>query len=144
MTVVVGIDPGINGGIAFHFQTGNIEAYKMPETERDISDLLESTGEDSPIVFLESVHSMPGQGVSSSFKFGRNYGLLRGIVIALHYPLHDVSPQKWQRALSCLSKGDKNVTKAKAQQLFPNLKITHSIADAVLISYYGRYYSGVV
>ena len=74
----------------------------------------------------------------STFKFGRGYGFLRGAITALKYPLHDVSPQRWQRALGCLTSGNKNISKQMAQQLFPQLKITHSIADAVLITEYGR------
>ena len=139
MKTILGIDPGQSGGLAI--RTGdNVYAFKMPETERDIHDLIYDFGfkYDNIIVFLESVHSMPGQGVVSSFKFGRGYGFLRGIITSLQYPLHDVSPQKWQKALGCLTKGDKNVTKQKAQQLFPKLKITHAIADAVLIAEYGR------
>jgi Holliday junction resolvasome RuvABC endonuclease subunit len=135
--VIIGIDPGQAGGIAFIFDNGNAEAHKMPETERDIYDLLEPSFE-GQFVFLESVHSMPGQGVSSTFKFGKGYGFLRGIICALKYPLHDVTPQAWQKALGCMSKGDKNTTKQKAQQLFPHLRITHATADALLIAEYGR------
>jgi len=137
--IVVGIDPGKDGGIAIA-STQTIVAYKMPQTERDIFDLLkdEVLPDETPVVFLEKVHSMPGQGVSSSFSFGRGYGFLRGVITALRYPLHEVTPQKWQKALGCLSRGDKNVTKGKAQQLFPQLKITHLTADALLIMEYGR------
>ena len=132
--MVIGIDPGQSGGIAF---IGNeVTAYKMPETERDVYDLLE--GYEGAVVFLEKVHSMPGQGVASSFKFGRGYGFLRGVITALKYPLHDVTPIKWQRMLGCLTKGDKNVTKQKAQQLFPHIRITHATADCLLIAYYGK------
>ena len=138
MSIIVGIDPGQSGGIAI-INGDNIYAHKMPETERDIYDLFgDYSFYADVVVFLESVHSMPGQGVSSSFKFGRGYGFLRGIITALMFPLHDVSPQKWQKALGCLSGGNKNITKQKAQQLFPQLKITHSIADAILIAEYGR------
>lgn len=58
-----------------------------------------------------------------------------------------VSPQKWQRALGLLSKGrglgqgdtaKKNRNKAKAQELFPGVKVTHAIADALLLAEYGR------
>ena len=45
---------------------------------------------------------------------------------------------RWQKYLGCLTKGDKNVSKAKAQELFPDLKITHAIADSLLIAEYGR------
>jgi len=64
--IIIGIDPGINGGIAI--RTGNnVYAYRMPDTERDIYDLIISAfSYPSPhAVFLESVHSMPGQGVAS-------------------------------------------------------------------------------
>lgn len=133
--IIGGIDPGINGGIAIS-SGDNMYAYKMPETEKDICELILTY----PLkaIFLESVHSMPGQGVASSFKFGRGYGFLRGIITALEIPLHDVSPQKWQKFIGCLTKGDKNVSKQKAQQLFPKLKITHATADAILIAEYGR------
>jgi crossover junction endodeoxyribonuclease RuvC len=141
MSIIIGIDPGIHGGIAIIFSDGKAEAHKMPDTERDIYDLLNDIADRNSYlidVFLESVHSMPGQGVSSSFKFGRGYGFLRGCVTALRYPLHDVTPQKWQRALGCLTGGDKNVSKQKAQQLYPQLKITHATADALLIATYGK------
>ena len=137
--IVIGIDPGQSGGIAFIGK--EITAHKMPETERDIYDLLEGCGERErfgAVVFLEKVHSMPGQGVASSFKFGRGYGYLRGIVTALKYPLHDVTPQKWQKTLGCLTGGNKNISKQKAQQLFPHIKIIHATADCLLIAYYGK------
>ena len=54
-----------------------------------------------------------------------------------------VTPQKWQREfgliLPKLSNTDKkNRHKAVAQQLFPDVKITHAIADALLIAEYCR------
>jgi Holliday junction resolvasome RuvABC endonuclease subunit len=81
---------------------------------------------------------MPRQGVSSTFKFGTSYGFLRGVLVALEVPFEAVTPAKWQRSMSCLTKGDKNVTKARAQELFPEVKVTHAIADALLIAEYGR------
>lgn len=135
MKTIIGIDPGQSGGIAI--STGdNMYAYKMPETEKDIVELLLTYP--TKAIFLESVHSMPKQGVASTFKFGKAYGFLRGVITALEIPLYDVTPQKWQKSLGCLSKGNKNVTKQKAQQLFPKLKITHATADACLIAEYGR------
>jgi len=139
-SVVVGIDPGQSGGIAIINSAGLILPYKMPETERDIYDLLESYKISNPIVWLEKVHAMPKQGVSSTWKFAANYGFLRGIVTALKYPLYDVTPQTWQKAMGCMSRGDKNITKAKAQQLYPQIKITHKIADCLLIATYGVLY----
>jgi len=115
----------------------------MPQTEKDIADLLADLVTEllwgaSDAVYLERVHTMPGQGVASSGKFMMHYGFLRGVLVALGIPFEEVSPLKWQRALGCLSGGDKNVTKQKAQQLFPHLTITHATADALLIAEYGR------
>jgi len=87
---------------------------------------------------MEKVHAFPKQGGSSIFKFGHNYGFVRASVMATLTPLIDVSPMKWQSALGCLTKGNKNVTKARAQQWFPKMKVTHGIADALLIAEYGR------
>jgi len=76
--------------------------------------------------------------VSSTFKFGQSYGFLRGVLIASEIRFVEVRPQEWQKAMGCLSRGDKNVTKAKAQQLWPAQKITHATADALLLAEYFR------
>jgi len=133
---VIGIDPGQSGGIAM---VGDDPcAIKMPETERDIFDALNAFSTEASSAFIEAVHAMPKQGVSSTFKFGQNFGFLRGCLIALGIPFESVAPQKWQKALGCLTHGDKNVSKRRAQELFPGLKINHYVADALLIALYGQ------
>ena len=144
---IIGIDPGQGGGIARMVEYSGagfvVKTWPMPQTEKDIADLLADLVTEllwgaSDAVYLERVHTMPGQGVASSGKFMMHYGFLRGVLVALGIPFEEVSPLKWQRALGCLSGGDKNVTKQKAQQLFPHLTITHATADALLIAEYGR------
>lgn len=138
----VGIDPGATGGIALLSADHKLMAWAMPETERDISDVFEAVRTEVLFAMIEIVHSMPEQGVSSSFSFGQNYGFLRGMLIAHKIPFGDVTPQKWQRALNIPSgKGKtktqhKNDTKARAQEIFPERKMTHAIADASLIAEY--------
>lgn len=137
----IGCDPGQSGGIAVIPEKGDAFAHKMPETDADLLDLLEDIARNSEsglFAMLESVHSMPGQGVASSFKFGAGFGALRMALLARFIPFEMVTPQKWQKAIGCLTKGDKNVSKRKAQELFPSLKITHAIADALLIAEYCR------
>jgi hypothetical protein len=143
--IFVGIDPGKLGGIACIWESGQAEAWKMPETERDVSQLLwQFNGlehlEMASEVFavIEHVGPMPGNGVTGMFKFGMNYGFLRGLLTAFEIPFDEARPQKWQKAMGCLSKGDKNVTKQKAQQLHPELKITHATADAILLAEYAK------
>lgn len=135
--LIVGIDPGASGGITI-IKGDIVSAHKMPDTEADVRDLLLSETFAPRFAFIEAVHSMPKQGVSSSFAFGRSYGFLRGIITGIGIPFEEVTPQKWQKALGCMSKGDKNVTKAAAQRLWPHIRWTHSTADSALIAEYGR------
>lgn len=136
---VIGIDPGVGGGLAV-VSADSHDARKMPETERDLLDALvhwrDTLG--ARTAFIEFVRSSPQMGVASAFTFGRGYGALRMAVIAAGLRLEEVHPLKWQKALSCRTGGDKNVSKRRAQELFPGVKVTHAIADALLIAEYGR------
>lgn len=137
---LIGIDPGESGGMAF-IADGDITAVKFSGmTEHDIADRIrtETVGKDC-FAMIEHVWAFPRQGASSTFKFGRHYGFLRGLLVALAVPFESVSPAVWQRSMRCLSGGDKNVTKARAQQLYPHVKLTHATADAVLIATYAKH-----
>lgn len=137
----IGIDPGLGGGIAvIHQDVGHVDVYKMPQTERDLLDLLESVGpkRHPARAMLEKVHSMPSQGHVGAFTFGKGYGALRMALTAAFVPFDEVRPAVWQKALGCLTKGDKNISKRRAQALFPHVRLTHATADALLIAEYGR------
>jgi len=140
-SLYIGIDPGGSGGVVTLDIAGDIidtMAFSK-HTQHDISDALREWSADSKAsAVLEKVHSMPKQGVASTFKFGQSYGQLEGFLIALQIPYSLVTPQKWQKAMECLSHGDKNVTKSAAQKLWPEHKWTHAIADAALLAEYGR------
>jgi hypothetical protein len=140
---IIGIDPGQSGGFARLSESAF--GYKMPDTEADTATLLASLFTTSTtMAYIERVHAMPLQGVVSMFSFGRNYGFLRGLLIAIGIPFEEVTPQVWQKVFSLRGPENegtvakKNRHKAKAQQLFPELKITHATADALLIAEYGR------
>jgi len=138
---IIGIDPGQKGAAVLIRQDGSIDIAQFSKmTEADIADTLREWDDRDthPFAYIERVHAMPKQGVSSTFKFGTNYGFLIGCLTALKIPFEFVTPNTWQKFLSCQSKGNKNVTKQKAQQLFPHEKIIHEIADALLIAEYGR------
>lgn len=138
--IFIGIDPGQSGAIAaINSKSEVVGIIKGKETERDLWEgIARFTAYPSVFAMIEAVHSMPKQGVVSSFKFGRSYGFLRGLLVASGVRFDEVSPVKWQTKMRCRSKGDKNVTKARAQQLFPNVKITHATADALLLAEYAR------
>ncbi|MDA0707460.1 MAG: hypothetical protein O2963_00065 [Proteobacteria bacterium] len=137
--MIMGIDPGKSGGIAVLELDGGTTVMVTKVsllTTRDLHDVLKSNR--ISMCYLEKVASMPRDGSKSAFSFGRNLGTYEGLLTALQIPFEYVLPRKWQTEMSCLTGGDKNVTKSKAQQLFPAIKITHAIADALLIAEWGR------
>lgn len=138
----IGIDPGKNGAIAW-IEKGNVCAEKMPATEKDLWDLIKDIAKPSIMnrvtcrACIEQVHSSPQMGVKSAFTFGQIFGQLEMALIAADVPFLRVRPQEWQKSMKCLTGGDKNISKRRAQELFPHLKITHATADAILIAQYG-------
>jgi crossover junction endodeoxyribonuclease RuvC len=139
--LIIGIDPGKSGGVAWVCDGWSEPlAEKMPETVHEVVALFERIADEGEQIkcYLEKVHSMPKQGVTSVFTFGRGLGNLEGILAALKIPFEWVTPQAWQKRIGCMSKGDKNVTKAKAAELFPRTRFTHATADCSLICEYGR------
>lgn len=135
----MGIDPGQSGAIAVVASDGSIVDWiKCSETEHDLSNFIRANTWDLRFAVIEKVHSMPKQGVSSSFKFGYSYGILTGLLVGHMIPYSTVTPQKWQAKMQCRTGGNKNVSKARAQQLWPKEKIIHANADALLLAEYCR------
>jgi hypothetical protein len=134
---IIGIDPGTNGGIAW-ITDGKPCVEKMPNTLQDLWELLRDIASEGEChAYLEQVSASPQMGVVSAFTFGNGFGHLEMALTAAGIPFTRIRPQVWQKELGCLTKGDKNVTKRKAQELFPSMKITHATADALLIAHYG-------
>ena len=138
--IVIGIDPGANGGIAW-IANGKPCVEKMPDTLQDLwelfRDIATETYGQQIRAYIEQVHSSPQMGVKSAFTFGNGFGHLEMALTATGTPFERVRPQVWQKAMGCMTKGDKNVSKRRAQELFPQLKVTHATADALLIAAYG-------
>ena len=138
--IYFGIDPGRSGAIAALWDDGVpvSDQMRLDGTDADVAGYLRQFDLDNSLAVIEKVHAMPKQGVSSTFKFGDSCGFLRGLLVGLQIKHVEVTPQAWQKAMACLTKGDKNVSKQKAQQLWPRIKITHRNADALLIAEYAR------
>ncbi len=138
--IYFGIDPGKSGSIAAVWDDGELYATqaRLNGTECDVSSFLRAFDLSEARALIERVSSSPQMGVTSAFTFGRSYGFLRGLLSGLQIPFEEVSPQVWQRKMGCLSGGDKNVTKGRAQSLWPKAKITHANADALLLAELAR------
>lgn len=152
--MIVGIDPGASGAIAFFDpKAGILHVHDMPvmeiersgKTKREISPtLLANILHDDwghNIVWIEKVGAMPGQGVSSMFQFGRGVGMIEGVIAAEGLSLNYVTPQAWQKAVGV--RGGKDGSRLRAVELFPkyaNLfarKKDDGRAEAALIAWYG-------
>jgi len=152
--IIIGIDPGVSGAYAvFNAETDHWGTYRVPtfrkqvgKTKRQFMDLpaivehlhdLIDITKNGVVAYIEHVHSMPKQGVASTFSFGRNFGQWEGMLNALCIPITYVVPQVWKRHYKLGS--DKKESVKVAQLLTPKgLEITHhGEAEAFLIAMYG-------
>ena len=149
--MIIGIDPGLDGGIAIISGTSTSSHIELLETiptetkggfikrqvdAQKLSNILRVYPD--LVCYLEGVASRPGQGVASVFSFGDTYGAIRGVLGALNIPVYTVSPSKWKKALEVSSKED---SLKASKDLFPSVqfkKKDHNIAEALLIAYYGQ------
>jgi crossover junction endodeoxyribonuclease RuvC len=154
--IIIGIDPGISGGIAVLGPGGACSVSPMPVVEfqkistRTKSGFTKQHDMDGPsickvlnsvkhigiaMVGLERVHAWKGQGVVSVATFMEGYGVLKGILTALEIPYTLIEPTRWKHAmLADMGKG-KSASIARAKQLFPGLEIDgDGPAEALLIA----------
>lgn len=152
---LIAIDPGINGGIAWIF-LGETRAEKMPQTPKDIYDFLynltyEADGYEKVICYIEKVGGyVKGNSGPAAATFARHVGNLEMALLALNIKHHWVSPSKWMQYFIGKQKYPqsmtayqrkakrKNLIKVKAQGLYPEIKVTLNIADALGILVYGE------
>jgi Holliday junction resolvasome RuvABC endonuclease subunit len=154
----LGIDPGVSGGIAAIDGDGRVRLVSpMGSTEADtwafVSNIValsrNEAGQTQVFAAIERVAASPQMGRSSAFTFGRAAGMIRMSLVAAEIPFDEVAPGVWQKAIGIRQKTgktelgtthqkDKNINKARAQQLFPGVPITHAVADALLIAEFCR------
>lgn len=152
MRTFIGIDPGKKGGIAV-IRDDVAVAYKIRDTLGDNRDLFEQISEYSnSFCLIEDVHAMPGNSPNSMFSFGQNFGMLLTFLSSNYIAFETVTPQVWQKEFGLLTSqlkettGKREFTKTekkrchyqKAQELFPHIKMTHALADALLIAEFNR------
>lgn len=157
--IYIGIDPGKDGAVSFITENSSIRIVDTPtlkvrkgsgKREFDVAGMvaiLEGWKEPAHRVFLERIHSMPGQGVASMFSMGEGYGLWQGILAALGLSYELVTPQRWKRAMMDGAPKDKAASVLVASRLFPGSATLlrgprgaalDGRADALLLAEYGR------
>lgn len=149
--LIVGIDPGINGALAFLSHAGQVISYsKMPKLasrEQDIPGLfklLRDVRADLTMVLIERVTATAIGGKKQNFSFGRNLGQVEGVMVAMGLPFLEVHPKTWQKVMhdgASKSMGPKERSLLVAKRLWPSCDFGgehDGIIDASLIAEYGR------
>lgn len=96
------------------------------------------------VCMLEKVHSMPGQGVSSTFKFGQNYGWIKGMLDAIGIPYLEQPPTQWTKAMNLQKlKGEekpqyKARKRAYIERLYPHIKVVDNTYESLIMSEHAR------
>ena len=141
--IYIGIDPGLDGGIAI-LRDSIIELHKTPVIggkDYDIQGMKEILFNltmarvvaykpsvanlkmpESVFCTIENQISMPGQGLTSTLQTGKGFGIWLGLLAGLEIPYQVVAAISWQKKLFTGVKGNLD-TKAKseviAKRLFP-------------------------
>ena len=153
---IIGIDPGLSGGIAVLVDLKIFDIYDMPimsEGKKNKNQLnsaqlvniikknIISNGD--TFLIVEQVSAMPGQGVTSMFNFGQTFGSIKGICAALNLPIFFVRPAKWKKHFDLIN-SSKDASRTKVIEMYPSIsprlskKKDVNKADAILIARYFR------
>lgn len=142
--IYIGIDPGKDGAMAIIVPDG-VSVFPFGEDGyKNALDGLRGFA-DNCRCCLERVNAMPGQGVTSMFKFGENFGFIQGLLTACSIPYELVTPQKWKKEFQIT--GDKNRSVAVCKRLFPGVSLRRTdgckkdhdgMAEALLMAEYAR------
>ena len=149
MVTYIGIDPGNAGGMAWKHDNDKVCAHKLTTRDADhlrLWDIIIEEPEELIVIGVEAVHSMPKQGVTSSFNFGDAFGHAKslGIVAALNHrnvTWELITPQRWQKYMGLImpkgtSKTDKKNKHKVLAASYTDMVVTHAVADAILIAQY--------
>lgn len=144
---IIALDPGLSGAIAIlTHNTITAQPFPIAGKALDLGALTTIIRDAAPsLAVIEKVHSMPGQGVSSTFKFGQGYGSLMGITAALNIPVELVTPQRWKGAILTGTAKDKDAAIAYCRRAFPDVQLVmkgcrnphDGMADALCILQFG-------
>ena len=152
-TTFIGIDPGKTGAIAAIYSDQTIWLTDCPtikvgknKTELDFRGMVSTLKQhkNNSYAVIEKVSAMPGQGVTSMFSFGKNFGAWQGILASLDIPFELVTPQAWKKVMMAGQPKEKDAARLVASQMFPQaseeLKRKKDIgrADALLMAEYIR------
>ena len=152
---IIGIDPGLSGGIAILDDLKIFDVFDMPimsegkknknqlNSAQLVNIIKKNIVSGNTFVIVEQVSAMPGQGVTSMFNFGQTFGSIKGICAALNLPIFYVRPAKWKKHFELIN-SSKDASRTKVIEMYPSIsgrlskKKDVNKADAILIARYFR------
>ena len=152
---IIGIDPGLSGGIAILDDLKVFDFFDMPimsegkknknqlNSAQLVNIIKKHIISANTFVIVEQVSAMPGQGVTSMFNFGQTFGSIKGICAALNLPIFYVRPAKWKKHFELIN-SSKDASRTKVIEMYPSIssrlskKKDVNKADAILIARYFR------
>lgn len=153
--IEIGVDPGNSGAWAMLIDGVPIESGLMPLKKvgksnridcvalaREISGAIDLCFGMQYRATIERVHSMPAQGVTSTFTFGHAAGAVEGVLAGIGVEAKLVTPQAWKKRAGLIGKG-KDAARVMARERWPywdDLALKgrgQALADAALIAVYG-------
>ena len=152
---IIGIDPGLSGGIAVLDDLKIFDMFDMPimsegkknknqlNSAQLVNIIKKHIVSGNTFVIVEQVSAMPGQGVTSMFNFGQTFGSIKGICAALNLPIFYVRPTKWKKHFELIN-SSKDASRTKAIEMYPHIsprlsrKKDVNKADAILLARYFR------
>lgn len=160
LALYIGIDPGVNGGLAFLSAPPGggaigVTVVPMPATEADLWAALRPAREfDGPKrAVIEWIHpAIQHVAKSRMSKLYGNYSACRMALTASSIPFYDVMPRKWQAHFGVSTRSPSETTtkwkdrlRGKAQSRYPSLECwewklekQRCVSDALLIAEYCR------
>ena len=143
----MGIDPGLSGAWAVIDSAGGyVSAGDMHNEDGRVltrhvwAEMLSAVNINSVKVAVERVHSMPKQGVATTFAFGAAYGCALTLGNMFEDQAVLVTPNQWKKFYGL--DADKNKSSALARDMWPDapikLKKHNGRAEALLIANYLR------
>jgi len=142
-TRIIGIDPGLSGGLAFSDGFGRNVVHSTKKTPPHDA-AIDAIGECERVVcYIEDVPTfISAASKPVHAKLGRQFGLWEGLMLALRVRVVLVRPQVWQKSLPGMTtkKGQdrKRALRDEAARRFPGIKVTLDNCDALLIMDYGQ------
>ena len=149
---IIGIDPGVNGAF---FSLDKKVSYKIPEDKTELYNLIKSLDSKNTHFFVEKIQPRPNQSLKGVVTSCVNWGVLTAYLELCKGHIHLITPQEWQKLLKLnrrwsIPKGmskdkfssykyneRKRWHKREAISLYPEVKVTLTNADAILIAEYG-------